>query len=214
MKRTGFIFGFLILLSACTERMICPAYQSAFIHDKNALMAHFSYFNPDSTPKVREVDKSRFLIVKEVPYEKRVREMQTIVMQDVYPQLIDSAEFEDDLMLAERDVIDSTAIEAQNEDKIHPGLIGPFNTEQELYMWYLRDILLLPDARAEMKEEEEKKQEESKRSRKERKQEEPAQEEQKEKKGPFSIFNKKDKDEKTEEPAPDNEPAPDGGEDF
>lgn len=184
MKLTAFIIGFIISFTACTERVICPAYQSAFIHDKDVQNARFSYFREDSTPKIRDVDKGRYLLVDPVAYKKRTREMKTIEMQDIYPTPDDSLFFDQDLMLAERDVVDSTQLSA-DAGELHPGLKGPFNTDQELYMYYLRDILLLPDARAAYRKEAE---ENDMSGRQKRKQEKQEAKEGKEKKGPFSIF--------------------------
>lgn len=206
MKNWFYILAFVIAVSSCTERMICPAYQSAFIHDETALQERFSYFKPDTTPKIRDVDKSQFLIIDPVAYRKRIREIRTIPMQDIYPVLDDSLGYDKDLMLAERDVIDSTLLEASARDSIHPGLIGPFNVEQHLYMYYFEDILLLPDERASMnlefepskkKLDKRKRKEERKRKREERKKE--REERKKEKKGPFSIFKKKNKGEDPDE---------------
>lgn len=175
------------MLAACTERTICPAYQSAFIHDEKALTAHFSYFKEDSTPKIRDVDKSRYLVIEPVAYKKRIREIRSIAMVDIYPVPDDSIGFDQEMMYAERDVIDTAQISASARDSIHPGLIGPFNTDQELYMYYLEDILLLPDARAQMDLKYDRKNKKRKKDKKKDKGEE------KEKKGPFSIFKKKDK---------------------
>lgn len=193
MRASFFFIGVLIAFTSCTERVICPAYQSAFMHDKHALTAHFSYFQPDSTPKIREADKTRFLLIEPVVYEKRIRELRTIEMRDIYPTPPDSIIFDQDLMLADRDVIDSTA-RASAKEELHPGLKGPFNTDQELYMYYLRDILLLPDARSEMNIEYESIQKNTRRNKKELKKQ-SAVEEEKENKGPFSIFGKKEKKE-------------------
>jgi hypothetical protein len=195
MRIASFIIGFILFFTACTERVICPAYQSAFIHDKDVVNARFSYFREDSTPKIRDTDKGRFLLVEPVAYEKRIREMQTIEMQDVYPIPDDSLAFDQDLMLAERDVVDSTQLSA-DAGELHPGLKGPFNTDQELYMYYLRDILLLPDARAAYTEQAEQKNISKRQKRRQKKAEEK---EEKEKKGPFSIFGGKDKDAEREE---------------
>lgn len=184
------------MLGACTERTICPAYQSAFIHDEKALTARFSYFKEDTTPKIREVDKSRYLIVNPVAYKKRVREMRSIPMIDIYPVPDDSVAFDEDMMYAERDVLDTAQLTASAKDTLHPGLKGPFNIDQELYMYYLQDILLLPDARAQMDLKYDRK---KKKKKKKEKKEEEGTEEEKEKKGPFSIFKKKDKKDKESE---------------
>lgn len=224
MRITCFIVGFLsVILFSCTERTICPAYQSAFMHDERSLTAHFSYFQEDSTPKLRDVNKNRFLLVDPVAYNKRKREMQTVVMKDIYPVVDYSAMVDERFeLLAERDGLDSAALALLAKDSIHPGLVGPFNTDQELYMYYLRDVLILPDARESMVEDAEKKALEKKREKKKKSEEEEA-EKKKKKKGPFSIFNKnkekknkekknkekknKDKKEKEESDA-DNTPPP------
>lgn len=206
MRIASFIIGFIILFSACTERVICPAYQSAFIHDKDVVNARFSYFREDSTPKIRDVDKGRFLLVEPVAYKKRIRELKTVEMKDIYPTPDDSVAFDQDLMLAERDVVDSTQLSA-DAGELHPGLKGPFNTDQELYMYYLQDILLLPDARAAYTEQAEQK---NMSKRQKRKQEKAEKKEEKEKKGPFSIFGGKNKDtdkEEEEEPEDDSSSA-------
>lgn len=201
MKSSWFyVLVYFLLLTSCTERMICPAYQSAFIHDKEAQRRHFSYFKEDSTPKIVDIEKDQFLIIKPIPYKKKVRMMNTVAMVDVYPVLDDSLEFDqDDLMLAERDVIDSAAVEAADSVSIHPGLIGPFNTDQELYMYYLRKTLVLPDARADMMEAEKRN--------KERQKEQKKLEKKEKKKGGgiFSIFKKKKEEEQKE---PEEEEVP------
>ncbi len=138
----------LVLGQACTERMICPAYQSAFIHDKDALKRQFSYFNEDSTPKVFEASKDRFLIIEPVSYHRKLRSLQTIAMTDIYPEVEeDSLEMDqDEFFLAEREDIDSTLLDT---DSIYMISLKKetFNVEQELYLWYLKDYLVYPDVR-------------------------------------------------------------------
>ena len=198
-----FIIVFSIVFTSCTQRVICPAYQSAFIHDDDVTVAKFSYFRPDSTPKIRETDKDRFLIVEPVAYRKRTRELETVEMKDIIPTPVDTATFDQDLLLAERDVVDSTQLSA-DAGELHPGLKGPFNNDQELYMYYLRDILLLPDARAAQKEEKIKN--EVQLTKRERRRQKRAEEkEAKERKGPFSIFDKKDDEPADTPPAEEEE---------
>jgi len=125
MARPFFAFLSLSLLfSACTQRLICPAYQSAFIYDKDELRKKFSYFLEDSTPKIFTASKTRYLIAEPVSYRKKMRSMQTVAMKDVNVTLPDSMKVgeEGDLMgedgvvpgaeldLAARSVIDSTYI--------------------------------------------------------------------------------------------------------
>jgi len=113
-----------LLLSACTQRLICPAYQSAFIYDKDELRKKFSYFQEDSTPKILTASKTRYLIAEPVSYRKKIRSMQTVKMKDVNPVLPDSLKVGEEggllgedgvvpgaeLDLAARSVIDSTYI--------------------------------------------------------------------------------------------------------
>lgn len=202
MLRAFFVFVCAcLLLSACTQRMICPAYQSAFIYDKNELRKKFSYFQEDSTPKVFTASKNKYLIAEPTSYRKKIRSMQTVEMKPVYVILPDSLnpeagmDGEDgvvpgaELDLAARSVIDSIYIEdverdtaAVEEDSVYmiskdkevrvlkydfpdsliydpaTGKYVPktpryivteitFNVEQDNYMWYLRDYLVLPDVR-------------------------------------------------------------------
>ena len=71
------------LISACTQRMICPAYQSAYIYDKDQLRKRFSYFQEDSTPKVYTASKTKYLIAEPESYRKKVRSLQTVAAKPV-----------------------------------------------------------------------------------------------------------------------------------
>ncbi|MBA4056908.1 MAG: hypothetical protein C0490_19495 [Marivirga sp.] len=204
MARPFFVLLSLsLLISACTQRLICPAYQSAFIYDKDELRKKFSYFQEDSTPKILTASKTRYLIAEPVSYRKKIRSMQTVQMKDVNPKLPDSLKVgeEEGLMgedgvvpgaeldLAARSVIDSTYIIDVPQDttqlegdslyvitkdkelrllkydfpdslrydessgkyvpKTPTYAVGDvrFNVEQDNYMWYLRNNLVLPDVR-------------------------------------------------------------------
>jgi hypothetical protein len=153
--------GFLViiavfaLLSACTQRMICPAYQSSFIYDKEALRQQFSYFKDDSTPRTfLTVNKDKYLIAVPESYRKTYRKMQTIEMKPIYPKKPDSLKEkkDDDMMLAELDSADSVS----QKKEVEPGdstyaitkTKEKYNLDQDLYMWYFREMLVLPDVRA------------------------------------------------------------------
>jgi hypothetical protein len=113
-----------LVLGACTQRLICPAYQSAFIYDKNELRKKFSYFQEDSTPKVFTASKNRYLVAEPVSYRKKVRSLQTVAMKPVKVYVPDSLTITDEegvlgetgivpgaeLDLAARSVIDSIYI--------------------------------------------------------------------------------------------------------
>ncbi|MEJ2005729.1 MAG: hypothetical protein P8X57_12370 [Cyclobacteriaceae bacterium] len=140
----------LLIFQACTERTICPAYQSAFIHDKEALKRQFSYFGEDSMPKVFEASKDRFLIIEPVSYHRKLRSLETIAMTDIYPEVEDSTEVDDDeFYLAERDVIDSASMQSDPADSVYVISLKKekFNIDQELYLWYLKEYLVYPDIR-------------------------------------------------------------------
>lgn len=158
------IVGLLALLSACTQRLACPAYQSSFIYDKGALRQKFSYFNEDSTPKILTASKSKYLIAVPESYRKKYKRMQTVEMKPVYPKIPDSLKTQDpEMALAEADETDSATV--SKTGKIEPGdstyaitkTKEKFNLDQDLYMWYFREFLVLPDVRAAMEDKSEKK---------------------------------------------------------
>src|SRR5687768_10054213 len=110
------VIGVFVLLSSCTQRSICPAFQSAYIYDKDALRKKFSYFQEDSTPKVLVASKTRYLVAEPTPYRKKIRSMQTVEMKPVPIHVPDSITNTDsvsmqDLDRAARSVIDSTFIQ-------------------------------------------------------------------------------------------------------
>lgn len=189
--------------------MVCPAFQSAYIYDKDELRKKFSYFQEDSTPKIYSASKTKYLIAEPVSYRKKVRTMKTVAMRPVDVVVPDSLspDFDEnlgkdgedgvvpgaELDQAARSVIDSTFIvdvpkpeetqaEAPQEDSVYvisrdrevrllkynfpdslqldsaSGRYVPekpyyavvnvtFNVEQDNYMWYLKDYLVLPDVR-------------------------------------------------------------------
>lgn len=249
-----------LLSSACTQRTVCPAFQSAYIYDKDVLRKKFSYLKEDSTPKVYSASKTKYLIAEPTTYRKKLRSMQTVQVRPVYVALPDSFKIQEEggllgedseegedgvvpgaeLDLAARSVIDSIYIEdvpkqpvATAEDSIYviskdkevrvlkydfpDSLIYDensgryvsetpryavvhvtFNVDQDNYMWYLRDYLVLPDVRQskilQMARNEQAKADESAKKKKGRK-------------GFFrNLFGKKKKEEPVEEP-----PAPKAG---
>jgi hypothetical protein len=138
-------------LAACnTQRMVCPAYQSSFIYDKEATRQKFSYFKEDSTPKVYTASKSRYLVAVPESYKKKLRKMQTVEMTPVYP-VPDSLKEQEDFSLAEIDSSDSAALTA-SADTVYAitKTKEKYNLDQDLYMWYFREMLVLPDVRAAM----------------------------------------------------------------
>lgn len=93
-------------LIGCAEKLICPAYQSAFIHDKEALRQKFSYFVNDSTPKVYTASKNKYLIAEPESYKKLYRRMQTVPMKAQNPVVPDSLQDKPELK------VDSLALDS------------------------------------------------------------------------------------------------------
>lgn len=190
------ILGLLcIVLGACTQRMVCPAYQSAFIYDKDELRKKFSYFLGDSTPKVYAASKTKYLVAEPMSYQKRLRNLQTVKMKPVPVVVPDSLTNKDSVIVADldkaaRSIIDSTVIvDVPKKDSVTEALDSVYvitkdkelrllkyngadsldydsvaqryvvqrpkyyvadvryNMEQDSYMWYLRDVIVLPDVR-------------------------------------------------------------------
>ncbi|HET9487517.1 MAG TPA: hypothetical protein VFO54_08785 [Chryseosolibacter sp.] len=191
-----FFIGCCLMLGSCTQRSICPAFQSAYIHDKDELRKKFSYFQEeDSTPRMLTASKNKYLVAEATPYRKKLRSLQTVAMKPVPVHVPDSLVNEDSVSLADldraaRSIIDSTFIpdaaaqEAAGpvEDSVYviskdkelrllkyngadsleyDSASGRYvsqkpeyyvkdvrlNIEQDNYMWYLRDHLVLPDVR-------------------------------------------------------------------
>ncbi len=153
MSRALTLIAALIVLlgSSCTQKLICPAYQSSFIYDKEALRKKFSYFKEDSTPKILTASKTKYLIAVPESYRKKMRGLKTVEMKPVYPVIPDSLKInkEEDLILAERDVPDSAAAPVDSVYAITKTK-EKYNVDQDIYMWYFRDQLVLPDVAAAM----------------------------------------------------------------
>jgi hypothetical protein len=196
MTRAFLLFiGCCLMLGSCTQRSICPAFQSAYIYDKDALRKKFSYFQEDSTPKMLTASKNKYLVAEATPYRKKVRDLQTVQMKPVFVTVPDSIVGGDSVSMADldraaRSIIDSTFIPegtaqpqaVQTEDSAYvitkdkelrllkyngaDSLVYDpvaekyvaqkpeyyvknvrLNIEQDNYMWYLRDHLILPDVR-------------------------------------------------------------------
>ncbi|NJN25923.1 MAG: hypothetical protein HC819_08125 [Cyclobacteriaceae bacterium] len=119
-KILAYIFcGFaMVYLSACQQKMICPAYHSYFILDVDETKNTFSLFGPDSLPKKTwEVDKEKYGIAKEIPREKKLKEMRIISMNSVYKKLEDPfANFQREFAESDSVIyIDSAAVMAQSQ---------------------------------------------------------------------------------------------------
>lgn len=143
----------VVLSGSCTQKMICPAYQSSFIYDKESLRKKFSYFKEDSTPKnLYTASKSKYLVAVPESYRKKTRSLQTVEMTPVFPVIPDSLKINkgERELLADVDVVDSTAAPASDVAYAITKTREKYNVDQDIYMWYFRDMLVLPDVRAAM----------------------------------------------------------------
>ncbi len=133
--------------------MICPAYQSSFIYDQETLRKKFSYFKEDSTPKLMyTASKNQYLVAVPESYRKKNARLQTVEMKPVFPVIPDSVRLNkgsDDLM-SEADVVDSAAVGSTDSVYAITKTKEKYNVDQDIYMWYFRDVLVLPDVRAAM----------------------------------------------------------------
>lgn len=191
MIRASVLWLALVLLGSCTQKMICPAYQSSFIYDKESLRKKFSYFKEDSTPKnLYTASKNKYLVAVPESYRKKTRSLQTVEMRPVFPVIPDSLKVNkgERELLAEVDVVDSAAA-PQEEAYAITKTKERYNVDQDIYMWYFRDMLVLPDVRAAMETKAQTRAESSKSEKK--------------KKGLFSFLKKKKADSlATEETTP------------
>ncbi len=114
------LIGAMVYFSACTRTMICPAYHSYFILDVNETRKTFTLFGTDSLPKKRwEIDREKYGIAKDIPDQKKRKEMRIISMNSIYKKLEDPMDrmalAESDSALAAIQVGDTTGATAQSE---------------------------------------------------------------------------------------------------
>ncbi len=193
---TPLLLAALSLCSCNTQRMVCPAYQSAFLFDKNTSKDNFVYYNQnkdqprevlasngktftlparDSTwdqsvvlpgpslPIERRVKKDRYLLLPQKTYKKALRDLQTVPMKPVYPKKVeeDTAAIRKALDSAARTITDTITVanistKPKTTEESDSGVYvitkekEKFNVDQDNYMWYFRDILVLPDVKAAM----------------------------------------------------------------
>jgi len=182
----------LLVLGSCTQRLICPAYQSAFIYDKPTQREKFVYYNENTTqpreilasnsktitlpprdstwlksdamkgpalPQVRRVKKDRYLLLPEKTYKQALKSLRTVEMKPVYPKKEDSLDIKSELDSAARSISDTLTTQTSEPKAAADSVYAitktkeKYNMDQDIYMWYFRDVLVLPDVRAAMMEE-------------------------------------------------------------
>lgn len=190
------LLGVLVLLvmGSCTQRLICPAYQSSFIYDKPTAKEKFVYYNESTTqprevlasansktitlpprdstwkksdalpgpalPYVRRVKKDRYLLLPEKTYKQALKALRSVEMKPVYPKKeTDSLDIAAELDSAARSISDTLTGDPAKpkvaEDTAYAitKTKEKYNLDQDAYLWYFRDVLVLPDVRAAMMEE-------------------------------------------------------------
>ena len=102
--------------SACSRKVICPAYHSYFILDVEETRKTFTLFGADSLPKKNwEVDKEKYGIAKDIPDPRKLKEIRIISMNSIYKKIEDPFEqFNRELAMADSSyIMDSSAEVAQ-----------------------------------------------------------------------------------------------------
>ncbi len=113
-------------------------------------------------PFERKVKKEKYLLLPKRTYKQALRALQTVPMKPVYPKIgEDSLDIKKALDSAARSITDTITSIASAKPKEQPEEDSvyvitkekeKFNLDQDNYMWYFRDILVLPDVRAGMDE--------------------------------------------------------------
>lgn len=110
-------------------------------------------------PFERKRKKEKYLLLPKRTYKQALRQLQTVPMKPVYPKIEeDSTDIRKLLDSAARSVtdtiaiatLDSTKSKAPNEEDsvyVITKEKEKFNFDQDNYMWYFRDILVLPDVK-------------------------------------------------------------------
>ena len=83
-----FFLGLILFTLSCQEKMICPAYQSYYIHNEKVRDLFFSYFPEDTTSinerYVKNIKKDPYGIIAPVGYRQRLDQTQAVAMKHVY----------------------------------------------------------------------------------------------------------------------------------
>lgn len=76
--------------SACSHKVVCPAYHSYFILDVDETRKTFTLFGADSLPKKNwEIERENYGIAKDIPYKEKVDGMRIISMNSIYKKIED-----------------------------------------------------------------------------------------------------------------------------
>jgi hypothetical protein len=108
-------------------------------------------------PFERKQKKEKYLLLPKRTYKQALRQLQTVPMKPVYPKIgEDSTDIKKELDSAARSVTDTliaTTVSAKSSEPQEDSVYvitkenEKFNLDQDNYMWYFRDILVLPDVK-------------------------------------------------------------------
>jgi hypothetical protein len=120
------------VVSACQQKMVCPAYHSYFILDVTETRKQFSLFGPDSLPRQTwDIDKQKVGIAEVVADNRRWSGIDIIPMQSVYIPLEDPfAQYQTEYAEADTAVqVDSLAVLSNYYNDFE-------NVDQMIYLYH------------------------------------------------------------------------------
>lgn len=130
-------------LSACQSKMICPAFQSAFIYNDSTRNSLFAYFSPDSLPIIEPYSsKNKYGIVEKTSKKKRTAQLRIVPMERIYPP---KDTYRDSLLLAMDNVPEGETMNIDSLMSIRSKVRNRYNVEQETYMRLFGQYLYFPE---------------------------------------------------------------------
>lgn len=135
------------ILASNSKTITLPARDSAW--DKSTVLPG------PALPQARRVKKDRYLLLPDKTYKQAMRSLMTVEMKQVLPKKTDSLDVKAALDSAARSISDTLTAQGgkpavQAEDSVYAitKTKEKYNLDQDIYMWYFRDVLVLPDVRA------------------------------------------------------------------
>lgn len=130
-------------LSACQSKMICPAFQSAFIYNDSTRNSLFAYFSHDSLPIIEPYSsKNKYGIVEKTSKKKRNSQLRIVAMERIYPP---KDTYRDSLLLAMDNAPDGETMDIDSLMSIRSKVRNRYNVEQETYMRLFGQYLYFPE---------------------------------------------------------------------
>jgi len=151
----------LFVMNSCKVDNICASYQSYFLLSPTPQPSAFSFQKEDSLPN-HDVPELFALVSedgmprKDLPNTQKDRNglvksewdivknwnKRIVPREVILPEVADSIQFRgDDIMYAERDVVDSVALDSAS----NAAQAFKYNNDQKFYNWYFREKLVWED---------------------------------------------------------------------